>query len=73
MLPVVPRDELWSAIAALGYVQHGGSGFGYGLSEVLELDYGRMVFLLEKLDELRDADSAAIQKAQQAAAAGEGR
>lgn len=63
VLPIPSRDDLWQAIAPLMYTQHGGSGLGLALCDIMELDLDRVRWLNEWQSETREAEAAAIQKA----------
>lgn len=60
------RDEgegFWNLIQMLTYTQHGGSGYGYSLTDVLELEIRRLNWLAERLEETRQAEAKAIKDA----------
>lgn len=54
---------MWQGIFFLCYTQHGGSGLGLTLTEVLDLDYQRFLWLQERLDEQRGKEADALKKA----------
>jgi len=55
-------DSFWNAAFELTYLPHGGSGVHLGLNEVLDLPIDRIEWFLERLEERRDAEAAAIRK-----------
>jgi hypothetical protein len=50
-------------LADLAYRQHGGSGYGYGYLDVLEMEYPYAAALVDGLNERRQADARAIERA----------
>ncbi len=47
----------------LCYVQHGGSGLGLSLGEVMELEWSRIRWLLERLGAQREEEARALEAA----------
>jgi hypothetical protein len=45
------------------YVQHGGSGLGLSLGEIMDLDVNRIEWLLGRMEEQREREAQAIQRA----------
>lgn len=43
--------------------QHGGSGLGFGLSEVLDLSLDEFEWFLERIGEQREQEARALEKA----------
>ena len=58
----IPSDWADSAVFKLSYRQHGGSGLGLSAEYVENLEIGRVRWLLEKLDEVREQEAAALRK-----------
>lgn len=54
---------MWRGISFLLYKQNGGSGFNLLLPHILDLDFDRFEYLIDRLNELRAADEAALRKA----------
>ncbi len=63
MFPELPADEFWEGVFQLLYTQHGGSGLGLSLTEVMELEMDRMRWLLERLGEQRRKEAREIEQA----------
>lgn len=61
--PGIDEDGLWRGIARLTYKQHGGSGTNLTKQDVLELEWKRFVWWLDWLEETRQLEADAIQKA----------
>ncbi|MEO1338047.1 MAG: hypothetical protein AAFV29_20550 [Myxococcota bacterium] len=49
----------------MGWRQHGGSGFGFGLREVLEMPIVDRDWFLERIAEQREQEARALEKAAQ--------
>lgn len=47
----------------LSYTHHGGSGYGHGYRDILEMDGADAMKAIEHLDALREAEAAAIKNA----------
>ena len=63
LLPELAADEFWEAVFQLLYTQHGGSGLGLTLAEVMELEMSRIQWLLERLGEQRRKEAREIEQA----------
>lgn len=61
--PLLPPDWLDQAIFKLGYCQHGGSGLSFQPSEVEDMEFQRIVWFCEALDERREAEAKALRSA----------
>ncbi len=62
LFPRIEREWLREVTFALTYKQHGGSGLNFSLSEVLDLDFGDMLWFLERLNEQRASEARAIRE-----------
>ena len=49
------------------YTQHGGSGLGLSMADVMDLDLGRISWFLERLDEQRRREVEEIRRAARSA------
>lgn len=47
----------------LTYIQHGGSGYGFTLADVNEMQISEMLWYLDRLNEARKAEAEAIRAA----------
>lgn len=56
-------DALNEIVDALCYVAHGGSGYGFTMADVLEMELGDAIWYVERLHENRQAEAAAIKRA----------
>lgn len=64
MVQLFPVDYTLDDIAFhLLYRQHGGSGLSISLGDIAEMEISRIMWWREKLDERREAEAEAIDKA----------
>jgi hypothetical protein len=63
LFPVQPEDHTENVIFALTYVQHGGSGMTWTRRDVLDMEYQEAVKSMDRLQEGRRRDAAALRKA----------
>jgi hypothetical protein len=59
----VNGDDLWNKLFAATYRSHGGSGSNLTLTEAFELDWSRMEWWYEQVEEYRKQEAAAIRRA----------
>jgi len=56
-------DAIWSMVFDATYKAHGGSGSNLTVTEALEMPLDRLVWWVEKVGEMRSAESDAIRRA----------
>ncbi len=60
--PSVQENWLGEIVFKLAYRQHGGSGLGLSGEYIESLDVSQVYWLIEKLDEVREAEAEALSR-----------
>ena len=63
MFPVIDQQEVWEAMFALCWTQHGGSGLGWTRSEVLDMTIAEFRWFIERVSSQRAKEANALRKA----------
>lgn len=63
LFPEYEEDFFKELVFSLSYIEHGGSGLGWSCNEVLSLELGEALWYLERLNNERKKEAAAVRRA----------